>query len=260
MDDVRVGSIIRAVRIRRRLRQSDVADAACVSRALVSIVERGGLEELSLRSIRRVAAAVGVRLQFDPRWRGAELVKLLDERHAAIVAQVVRRLIDVGWTATAEVTFAFGRESGAVDVLGWRADSRAMLLVEVKSEIADLQDLLATFDRKRRLASAIARDRNLRPLLIGSVIGLPEETQARNAVERNRQILDQTYPARTLQVRRWLRQPERDIRGIWFLPIGNTVGAKRRAGGSKRVRRRREPDARTTPSVRARDLAGESHA
>jgi len=38
VDDVQVGSVIRAVRIRRGLRQSDVADVAGVSQAIVSAV------------------------------------------------------------------------------------------------------------------------------------------------------------------------------------------------------------------------------
>lgn len=59
MDDVRVGSVIRSVRLRRGLRQIDVARVAGVSPALILIVERGGLEKLLLRAIRRVATARG---------------------------------------------------------------------------------------------------------------------------------------------------------------------------------------------------------
>jgi transcriptional regulator with XRE-family HTH domain len=41
MDDIRVGAAFRAVRIRRGWRQQDVADRAGVSRALISLIERG---------------------------------------------------------------------------------------------------------------------------------------------------------------------------------------------------------------------------
>jgi transcriptional regulator with XRE-family HTH domain len=60
MDDIRVGMVIRAVRIRRGLRQIDVAVAAGVSQAVVSTVERGDIERTSLRLVRRVASAMGV--------------------------------------------------------------------------------------------------------------------------------------------------------------------------------------------------------
>jgi len=52
----------------------------------------GDLERTSLLLLRRVAGAVGVSLPLAPRWRGAELAKLLDEKHAAMVREVVARL------------------------------------------------------------------------------------------------------------------------------------------------------------------------
>jgi transcriptional regulator with XRE-family HTH domain len=250
VDDAKVGNVLRAVRIRRGLRQSDVAEEAGVSPSLVSILERGGLEELSLRSIRRVASSLGVRLPFEPRWRGADLARLADERHAAIVRAVVARLVAMGWSAEAEITFSIGGESGSIDVLGWKAEHRAMLLVEAKSEIADLQGTLSAFDRKRRLASTIARDRGLRPQLMAAVFALPEETQARNAVSRYRQIFDQTYPSGSHDIRRWLRRPERDLRGIWFLPISNTSTAKRRRVRLRSSRRQRPDPSARLPSVK----------
>ncbi|HEX5826481.1 MAG TPA: helix-turn-helix transcriptional regulator [Candidatus Limnocylindrales bacterium] len=43
MDDVAIGRLVRLTRVRRRLRQEDLALAAGVSRATVSRLERGGL-------------------------------------------------------------------------------------------------------------------------------------------------------------------------------------------------------------------------
>jgi transcriptional regulator with XRE-family HTH domain len=140
------------------MRQSDVATAAGVSQALVSQIERGELENSSLKLIRRVAIAVGVSVPLEPRWRGAELPRLLDARHAAIVREVVLRLAAAGWETLPEHTFSIEGERGSVDVLGWLPARRALLVVEVKSEIADLQDTLSTMDRKRRLALRPWRD------------------------------------------------------------------------------------------------------
>jgi transcriptional regulator with XRE-family HTH domain len=116
MDDIRVGSIIRAVRLRRGLRQCDVAASAGVAQSMVSLVERGGLEETSLRIVRRVATAVGVSLPFDPRWRGAGLVRLMDARHAGIVDTVVQRLRELSWEVRTEHTFSVYGERGSIDV------------------------------------------------------------------------------------------------------------------------------------------------
>ena len=247
MDDVQVGSVIRAVRIRRALRQSDVAALSGVSQSVVSSIERGGLEETSLRSIRRVAAAVGVSLPFAPRWRGAELARLLDERHASLVRSVVTHLTQLGWDVVPERTFSVYGEQGSIDVFAWQPACRAVLVVEVKTRIVDLQDLLATVDRKRRLAPRLARELGWKPVLLGAVVVVPAETQIRNAISAHRALFDTSFPTGTRAVRRWLMQPERDMRGIWFVLNFATGDARRRPGGSMRVRRRRNPPACPQP-------------
>ncbi len=236
---MQVGSVIRAVRIRRGMRQADVAVAAGVSPAAVSLIEHGGLERTSLRAVRRVAAALGMSIPFAPRWRCAELAKLLDERHAALVRAVIARLASQGWEARPEHTFAVYGERGSIDVLAWHAGHRALLVVEVKTGIVDLQDTLSTMDRKRRLAPLLARELGWKPALIGIVLVVPAETQARHAIAAYKAVFDAAYPAGTLQVRRWLRQPERDLRGIWFMLNSSPGGANHRRGGSMRVRSHR---------------------
>ena len=217
VEDVQVGLVIRAVRIRRGIRQRDVAEQAGVSQSQVSRIERGDLGPATYQSIRKVAAAVGVHVALTPRWRGVELAKLLDERHVAIVQQVVARLADLGWEVRPELTFAVGRETGSIDIFAWLPAYRAVLVIEVKSLVPDMQAMLSAIDRKRRLANTLARQLGWQPSLVGTVLVLPDEGQARNAVERYRAILDASFPARTVAVRRWLRQPDGDIRGIWFL-------------------------------------------
>ena len=209
---------------------------------MVSLVERGALEETSLRIVRRVAMAVGISLPFDPRWRGADLARLMDARHASITGVVVERLRSAGWDVRPEHTFSVYGERGSIDVLAWLPERRALLVVEVKSQIVDVQDLLSTLDRKRRLAPGLATVLGWRPLVTGTVVVLPSEHGARSAVDRHSAIFGTAYPARTLEVRRWIRQPDRDLRGIWFLPvIVPDVGRKRGTG----VRRAegRDPEA-----------------
>jgi DNA-binding XRE family transcriptional regulator len=60
MQYAKIGSVFRAVRIRRAMSQSQVAKAAGVSRTVVSTIERGLLEDCSLRLIGRVSATLGI--------------------------------------------------------------------------------------------------------------------------------------------------------------------------------------------------------
>lgn len=249
MDDVRVGSVIRAVRIRRRMTQAQVAAAAGVSRSVVSSIERGALDGTSVRSLRGVAGALGISLSLEPRWRGAELARLLDERHAIMVRSVLARLASTEWQALPEHTFNVWGENGSVDVLAWLPRRRALLVVEVKTKLADLQDLLSKMDRKRRLAPSLVRDLGWKPLVVASVLVLPDETWARSTVNRFEPVFAAALPSRTADVRRWLKQPDRDLRGIWFLLNDAPGSIRRRPAGSMRVKPPRQ--AQNTPGSRS---------
>jgi transcriptional regulator with XRE-family HTH domain len=227
--------------------QTQVAVAAGLSRAVVSTIERGLLEDTSLRLMRRVAASLGISFEIEPRWRGAELATLLDERHARLVEMVVARLTRLGWQVRAECTFSIWGERGAVDVLAWHPARRAVLCVEVKTKIADIQDLLSTMDRKRRLAPNIARAEGWSPLLVGSVLVVPSESWARHAVRRFDAVLATALPDRTSEVHAWLKMPNRDLRAIWFLFSDGRGSTKRAAGGSMRVRPRKASSADDNP-------------
>jgi transcriptional regulator with XRE-family HTH domain len=258
MDDAQVGSVFRAVRIRRGLSQEQVAVASGVCRSVVSLIERGGLEDTSVRSVRRVAVALGVSLTLVPRWRGADLAELLDERHAAMVRGVVARLTARGWQTLPERTFSVWGERGAIDVLAWHAAEKALLCVEVKTRLPDLQDLLSTMDRKRRLAPGLVRELGWRPIAVGSVLALPAETWARHVVARFAPVFAAALPMRAGEVQRWLRQPERDLRGIWFMLNDVSGGTKHGSGGSMRVRPRRSAREGQPSRSDPADPAGES--
>jgi transcriptional regulator with XRE-family HTH domain len=257
VDDIKVGSVIRAVRIRRGMTQAQLAATAGISRSMVSLIEGGRFDRACIATVRRVGLALGVSLPIEPRWRGADLAKLLDESHAAVVREVTARLTALGWEVVPECTFSVWGEKGSIDIFAWHAAARALLTLEVKTKLADLQDLLSTMDRKRRLGPTLARDRGWRPLMVGSVLVLPEATWARNAIARFGPVFRSALPAHGAEVRRWLRQPERDLRGIWFLLYDTPGGTKGRSRGVMRVRRRRlhgpAPISRSASPVAAGD-------
>lgn len=78
MDDRRVGRLIRAARHRHGWRQVDVEAACGVDQTSVSLIERGHLRSFTLDTLTRVAEAVGVRLELQPRLTAAEVARLLD--------------------------------------------------------------------------------------------------------------------------------------------------------------------------------------
>ena len=79
-----------------------------------------------------------------------ELPRLLGARHSALHEAFSRSLTAIpGWAHIPEVSFSVYGERGVIDVLGWHQRSGAVLVVELKSEIVDIQEMLATLDRKR---------------------------------------------------------------------------------------------------------------
>jgi transcriptional regulator with XRE-family HTH domain len=238
MDDIQVGSVIRAIRIRRGLRQSDVAAAAGVSKSTVSLVERGYLGGAGVGTVRRIAAALEIALTFAPRWRGTHLARLLDQRHAALVGQTAAELRRRGWEARPELTFNQWGERGSVDLLGLLPARRAALVIECKTAIIDLQDLLSTLDRKRRLAPTIVeQEYGWRPAALGCVLVVADSSTTRGEVARHEPLFQATLAGRTVGVRRWMANPVHTMGGIWFVRCSGGSGRRQQVEGLKRVGR-----------------------
>src|SRR5215208_4922245 len=153
MDDYRVGAALRALRLDRRWTQEKLSKISGVSRAVISRVEHGRIERVPVGTIRRLFDALEARANIFVRWRGGELDRLIDARHAAVQESVARRLaLMKDWVVEAEVTFSIYGERGSVDLVAWHRERRSLLVVEVKISVADVGALIRQVDRYRRLA------------------------------------------------------------------------------------------------------------
>lgn len=237
MDDLRVGGLARAVRHRRGLTQDELGALADVSQRLVSLLERGHLDQLTVRSVRRISAALEIQLPFAPRWRGGDGVRLLDSEHAALVNQVVAILSSGGWETIVEYTFNHYGERGSVDVAGWHPASRCLLIVEVKSRLLDTQETIGALSRKGRVVpQLLAREREWRATATGIVLVVAELTANRSVVAHHEATFAAAYPRRGREIRAWLRRPAGALTGLWFLSPSHPVTGTRPAAGRKRVR------------------------
>lgn len=240
MDVVRLGRTLRALRIRRGLRQVDVGRVAGISQDLVSLFERGHLDRAQVRSLRRAAEALEAELVITLRWRGGDLDRLLDEGHASLVARTVAVLEAAGWMPMPEVTFAVYADRGSVDLLGWHAPTSTLLVVEIKTELTSLEETLRTHDIKVRLASRIAAERfGWRSRTVARMLILPDTSTARRRVARHAGVLDRAYPIRGHDGREWLRAPVGAPGLLLFL--SPTIGGRGRCGPISRRRVRRPP-------------------
>jgi transcriptional regulator with XRE-family HTH domain len=237
MDDMRVGRSLRAVRVKRGWRQEDVARQAGVSQNLVSRAERGLIDGMTLGRIRAIGEAVGVLIDLQPRWRGGELDRLLGARHSALHEAVATRFANLpGWTAVPEVTFSEYGERGAIDVLAWHAPTRTLLVIELKTELVDVQELLGTLDRKRRLARKIAGDRGWHPTEVGVWVILAGHRTNRRRVDEHRTVLRAALPADGRTMNAWLLAPRGPVAALSFWPYSTGAPGGRPLAPTRRVR------------------------
>jgi transcriptional regulator with XRE-family HTH domain len=244
MDDTRIGRALRALRQRRGLRQSEVAAAASVAQSTISAIESGRLGTVPHGTVRRVFAAVDAGFEGNVLWRGAGLDRLLDTRHAALVGASVDRLGRLGWETHVEASYSIYGERGSIDVLGGLARVRAVLVEEVKSELANLEETIRKLDEKVRLVrKEIAWDRiGWQPAIVGRLFVLPDSTAARQRVAALDAVLGIAFPDRGASVRQWLREPSGTLAGVLFQRDIAPSDLKLDRRGVRRVRGPRDRD------------------
>lgn len=239
MIDGQVGRAFRAVRIRRGWRQADVAREGGVSQATVSRIELGRLDGVPLGTLRRVAEALGMRVSVVARWEGAELDRLLGARHSAMHEAVARWFAGLPeWTTAPEVTFAIFGERGAIDILAWHAPSRTLLVIELKTELVDVQETLGTLDRKARLAARVAADRGWQPLAVARWLLVADSATNRRRVAAHRAVLRSALPADGRTMASWLAAPRGPIAALSFLATTHLASGARALAPVHRVSRR----------------------
>jgi transcriptional regulator with XRE-family HTH domain len=235
MDDVRVGRALRAVRHRRRLRLRDVSSLAGISVSALSRIERGLVDGISLRTLRRVAAQVDLRLDVVVRSIGGEIDWLLDRAHARLGEAVTRWLVALGWEVRPEVSFSRWGERGVIDLLAWHPASGALLVIELKTAIVDLQQLLGSLDRKVRLAPELIRESGWRPSFVGAAVIVLDGRSNRRRVQEHAALVRAALPADGRQLRPWVHAPAGPIRALAFWPKFPEA-PRTSCRGTKRVR------------------------
>jgi len=152
-----------------------------------------------------------------------------------------------GWVVEPEVSFAIYGERGVVDQLAWHAGEAHLLVVELKTAFVDVNEMLGTLDRKRRLAGTIAATRGWRPRLVSVWLIVVDTHTNRRHADDHRALLGARFPLDGRQLRPFLARPCAAASGLAFWPTANprSTGLSRRRGEV-----RIEAD-RTTSSIRS---------
>lgn len=225
MNWVRLGRVGRAIRLRSGLTQSEVGARANVSRSVVSLFERGKWDGLTMRVIEAIVAALGARLDARLSWNGPELDRLIDANHAALSASVKQRLERWGWLVRVEASYSYYGERGRIDLLAWHPRAGVLLVVEIKTDLVDVQALLGSMDVKARLAPRLAEQAGWRVAHVVPAIVFLEDRTTRRRLDQLTSLFDR-YFVRGREAISWLRRPsvvaERAPGGLlWFSALPN---------------------------------------
>jgi hypothetical protein len=126
-----------------------------------------------------------------------------------------------GWIHEPEVSFAIYGERGVIDIFAWHPGRRALLVIELKTDIADVNELVGTVDRKRRLAERIARERGW-DVGAGATVSVwvivASGRTNRRRVQAHGSMLRAAFPVDGRAIGRWLRDPVGNVRCLSFWP------------------------------------------
>jgi hypothetical protein len=228
----------------------DVATRARTPRAAVGRIERGDLERVAVGTLRAVTQALQADLVVAVRWNGTELERLLGAGHSALHELVVSRLQELGWEVIPERSFSWYGERGIIDLVAWHVATRTLLVVELKTEIVDVQELIGTVDRYRRHAPKAVEDLGWVPAGVGVWVAVADTPTNRRRLAEHARLLRAAFPTDGRSVPAWLRTPAGPLRALSFLSDARV--AHRIAARSSRLRVRTVREDGSGPPARPR--------
>ena len=239
-------NVSRAVRFLRRRAswtQSTLGVRARMSRETVSRLERGAIDSLTIGSLERVANALGAVLTLELRWEGERLERLMDAGHARLQEAVVRGLRAADCSVEVEVSFNWYGDRGRYDALAFDPPTRTLIVVEVKTRLGDVQDLLGRLDVKLRLAPQAARAQGWpQPRRVVPCLLVAEGRTARRVVADHPELFAR-FELRGHAARRWLANPsDEPVSGILLF---ESVPDSRRTDTRQGAATRPLPDSRS---------------
>lgn len=241
-----MGSVYRVVRLRRGWRQRDLAAAAGVSAATVSRIERGRFGSLSVDVLLRVGAALDIRVDFVPRWRGGELDRMIAAGHSAMHETVAQEFRGTEWLLAPETTFSIFGERGVIDILAFHPPTGALLVIELKTALVDVQALIGSVDRYRRLAPQLARERGWMVSSVSCWVILRETPANHRRLAAHSTVLRTAFPQDGRRMRGWLQNPVGAISALSFLSDSHPRTVIASSSAVQRVRTRGSSSATTT--------------
>ena len=168
-----------------------------------------------------------IRVDVVARWRGGELDRLLAARHSALAEALAMHFSSLpGWALAPEVSFSIFGERGIIDILAFHEPTGSLLVIELKTAVVDVNELVGSVDRKRRLAARIAADRGWRSKSVSCWVIVAAGRTNRRRIDAHRTMLRSAFPVSGRTMRGWLRRPVGRVAALSMWPPVDVRGTR----------------------------------
>ena len=143
-----------------------------------------------------------------------------------------------GWTVVPESSFNHYGDRGRIDLLAFHPVTRTLVVVEVKTVIADIQELLGTLNAKERVAPVLARSLGWRAARVVPFLIVAESTTNRRHLVAHARLFGR-FALRGKGAVAWIRRPDGTPSGLLLLvksPDRSGVGVGRAGRQGVRLR------------------------
>ncbi len=228
VDGIRLGTVCRALRIKKRWRQVDVAARAGVSRTTVSRIERGDVSRLRVacsdqrRCRRSAAVSISWCVGRVASWTACSMPAIRRSTNPSLAGLAATR----AGSSLPRCRSRFAGNAGVIDILAWHAESRTLLVIELKTEIVDINELMGTLDRKRRLAPLVARERGWYPRAVALWLIVADSVTNRRRVRSHAATLRAALPSDGRSMSGWLKRPASELRCLSFWSYDRRANTK----------------------------------
>jgi hypothetical protein len=120
-------------------------------------------------------------------------------------------------------------ERGVIDLLAFHPATGSLLVVELKTAIVDVNELVGTLDRKTRLASRVAADRGWRSRSVSRWLIVARGSTNHRRIDAHRAVLRAAFPDDGRAVRSWLHAPIGTVSALSTWSLSTRGGAGRRS-------------------------------
>jgi len=203
-----VGRTIRSVRVGLRWSERELAARLGTSQRAVQRLESGRLKRIDSDLATRAMRLLGIRVSVDANVPAVpNRTEQKDAVHGWCSSYLARVLRRRGWEVRAEVEIGRDRFRGWIDLLAYRPSDGTLVVIEIKTRIDDLGQIIRTIGWYARSARESAPAYGWRPRRVMRLLAVLATAETETRLEVQRDLVRGEFPATSAAIAAWMDDP-----------------------------------------------------